>query len=59
MGRSELDELAESLQQARKAAPVRPHPMQPDTPPANLLLGLPVAIADRLIGAVRKAVVRS
>ncbi|MGH9095258.1 MAG: hemerythrin domain-containing protein [Acidimicrobiales bacterium] len=56
MSKAELDDLAEGLQRARQTAPVRPHPMQADTPPANLLLGLPVAALDRVVGAVRKAI---
>jgi hemerythrin superfamily protein len=43
----QLEELGEALQTAKETAPTRPHPFQPDQPPANILLGLPVAMLDR------------
>lgn len=49
----ELDSLGEALVHAKEVVPNRPHPHQPDTPPFNVLLGLPVAVADRVIGAAR------
>ena len=44
-----LDELGDALDQAKKTAPVRPHPFQPDVPPLNLVLGMPVALMDRAV----------
>lgn len=45
----QLEEMGETMEQVRKTAPTRPHPMAPDMPPANVLLGLPVAILDRAV----------
>ncbi len=36
----------------------RPHPFQPDTPPLNLLLGLPVAVLDRVITTGKRVLTR-
>lgn len=52
----ELEELGEALQQAKETAPTRPHPFAPDTPPGNILIGLPVAILDRVITTGKRAV---
>lgn len=51
----ELNELGETLEQTKETAPTRPHPMQPDQPPANIVLGLPVAILDRVVSVGREA----
>lgn len=45
----ELEELGERMEQLKQTAPTRPHPFQPDVPPLNLILGLPVAILDRVV----------
>lgn len=52
----ELEELGDALATAKAAAPTRPHPFAPDTPPGNILIGLPVAILDRLITTGKRAV---
>ena len=52
----ELEKLGKALAQAKESAPTRPHPFQPDTPPANIILGLPVAILDRVITTGKRAV---
>jgi hypothetical protein len=52
----ELEEMGEALETARKDAPTRPHPRQPDMPPLNVLLGLPVAVFDRAVKTGRDAV---
>jgi hemerythrin-like domain-containing protein len=44
-----LNELGERLEEARATAPTRPHPFQPDTPPLNAILSVPVAVVDRAI----------
>lgn len=54
----ELDELGETMAQVKVTAPTRPHPFQPDTPPANILLGLPVAVLDRVLTTGRQAMGR-
>jgi hemerythrin superfamily protein len=45
----QLDELGEAMEKAKATAPTRPHPFQPDQPPANVLLGLPVAMLDKAV----------
>jgi hemerythrin superfamily protein len=45
----QLEELGEALAKAKEAAPTRPHPLQPDQPPLNVLLGTPVAMLDKAI----------
>ena len=45
----QLEELGEQMQQAKDVVPTRPHPLAPDQPPANVLLGLPVAMLDRAV----------
>jgi hemerythrin superfamily protein len=42
--RAELRELGDALRRARRAAPTRPHPRSPDTPPGNLVAA-PIASA--------------
>jgi hypothetical protein len=44
----ELEELGARMEDLKKVAPTRPHPLSPDEPPFNTLLGLPVAAADRI-----------
>jgi hemerythrin superfamily protein len=51
----ELKDLAEALTLARRAAPTRPHPRAPDTPPGNLLAGAVSAVLDMGKDAVRAA----
>ena len=58
MSVQELEELGEAMEAAKKTAPTRPHPRQPDTPPANVVLGMPIAILDRAIEAGRETVSR-
>jgi hemerythrin superfamily protein len=43
-----LEELGEKVRTAKKAAPTRPHPSAPDTPPANKLLAPGAGMVDRL-----------
>ena len=45
---TELDEMGEKMADLRKVAPTRPHPLSPDQPPLNTLIGLPVAVLDRV-----------
>ena len=40
MKRKELEELAQALEAAKKAAPTHPHPRVPDTPPGNVIAGV-------------------
>jgi hemerythrin superfamily protein len=42
-----LDELGDKVRAAKEAAPTRPHPSAPDTPPANKLLAPGAGLVDR------------
>ena len=54
----ELNDLGEQMEAAKATAPTRPHPFQPDVPPLNLLLGLPVAVLDKAITTGKEVVGR-
>jgi hemerythrin superfamily protein len=56
MGRKRLAELGDTMAAAKKTAPTRPHPKAPDTPPGNLVAGLPAAVVDRVAKAGQRAV---
>ena len=45
----ELNELGERIEELRPNVPTRPHPLSPDQPPFNALIGMPVAILDKAI----------
>jgi hemerythrin superfamily protein len=51
----ELKDLAEALMLAKRAAPTRPHPRAPDTPPGNLVAGAVAAVLDMGKDALRAA----
>jgi hemerythrin-like domain-containing protein len=55
----QLEAMAEEADQIREVGPTRPHPLSPDQPPLNAILALPVAVMDRVITPVRKAVERT
>lgn len=57
MTNQELEELADRLQAARSTAPTRPHPRLGETP-LNAVLGLPIAVADRVITTGRQTLER-
>jgi hemerythrin superfamily protein len=52
----ELEDMGKAMAKAKDSAPTRPHPFQPDTPPANVLLALPVAVLDRLVTTGKQVV---
>jgi len=54
-----FEEMAERAAQLRKVGPKRAHPLLPDQPPFNVLVGVPVAVFDRTVSTVRKVVERS
>ena len=56
LGRKELGELGEALEKAKKAAPTRPHPKAPDTPPGNLVAGPAAGMADKARTKVKEKV---
>ncbi|MGJ5803755.1 hemerythrin domain-containing protein [Streptomyces europaeiscabiei] len=47
-----LNSLGEKVRKAKKAAPTRPHPAAPDTPPANKLLAPGMGLVDRMRDAL-------
>jgi hemerythrin superfamily protein len=49
----QLRQLGETLEQAKRAAPTRPHPQAPDTPPGVFVAGSFAALWDRLRDALR------
>jgi hemerythrin superfamily protein len=49
---TDLKELGEKVQQAKKTAPTRPHPSAPDTPPGNKALGPFAGLVDRMRDAI-------
>lgn len=54
----ELNTMGEQMEAAKKIAPTRSHPLVPDVPPFNILLGLPIAVLDGAITAGKEAVGR-
>src|SRR5688572_971514 len=53
---TELEELGDAMEEAKKTAPTRPHPLTPDQPPLQTLIAMPVAVLDKLVTTGRKAV---
>jgi hemerythrin superfamily protein len=54
LSRTELEEMGEQLVAAKKAAPTKPHPRSPDTPPGNVVaaaLTAPLDAAANVIGS--------
>jgi hemerythrin superfamily protein len=52
----EMDAVAERL---REAGPTRPHPLSPDQPPFNVLIGVPMAVLDRTVTTAREVIERT
>lgn len=48
IGRKDLGELGDAMEEARSTAPTHPHPRSPQTPPANFLVGALAGTMDRL-----------
>jgi hemerythrin superfamily protein len=48
LGRNELADLGETLANAKKSAPTRPHPRMPDAGPASKVAGAITGVADRV-----------
>jgi len=55
----ELEEMATVAERLREIGPTRPHPLSPDQPPLNVLLGVPMALLDRTVTAARKVFERT
>jgi hemerythrin superfamily protein len=58
LSRTELRDLGEALQVAKKSAPTRPHPLSPDEPPGNVVVGAAAALVDRALDTGKHAVSR-
>ena len=54
-----MEEMAERAEVLRRRGPSRPHPLAPDQPPLNVLLGVPVAVFDRVVTTARQVVDRA
>jgi len=50
---AELKAMAQALMMAKRAAPTRPHPRSPDTPPGNLVAGTMSSVLDMGKDAIR------
>ena len=48
ISRNQLLEMAKLTRQAKQAAPTRPHPKAPNTPPANAIVGAVAAMIDKM-----------
>lgn len=48
VSQDELDKLGKTVQALKKIVPTHPHPMAPDHPPFNALLGPGAALVDRV-----------
>lgn len=56
LGRNDLKDVGEAIEAAKAAAPTRPHPRSPDTPPGNLVAGTAAGMIDRVGDTVSGAV---
>ena len=56
---TQMEEMAERAEQIRRSGPTRPHPLSPDQPPLNVLIGVPVAVVDRVVTTARQIVERA
>jgi hemerythrin superfamily protein len=52
LGRNDLSDLGEAMEEARKTAPTHPHPRSPDTPPGNIVAGSAAGLVDRVTDTV-------
>jgi hemerythrin superfamily protein len=53
MSKQELTDMAALMRTAKRAAPTRPHPLAPSTPPGNVIVGAASALIDKARDAVR------
>ncbi len=53
MSKQELTDMAGLMRAAKRAAPTRPHPHAPSTPPGNVIVGAAAAVVDTVRDAVR------
>jgi hypothetical protein len=52
----ELEQIGETMEKLKTVSPKRAHPLIPDVPPFNLLLGPPMAVLDKVITIGREQV---
>lgn len=52
----ELDDLGQAMQDLEGKVPTRPHPSEPQEPPANKALGPVVGVVDRIRDGIRERV---
>lgn len=52
LGRNDLGDLGDAMDQARATAPTHPHPRSPQRPPANFVVGAAAATFDRVTDTV-------
>ena len=52
LSKEEQEDLGAKITKAKKLAPTRPHPSAPDSPPGNIVLGVPTGIMDRIRDAM-------
>lgn len=52
LSQEEQEDLGAKITKAKKLAPTRPHPSAPDSPPGNIVLGVPTGIMDRIRDAM-------
>lgn len=52
LGRNDLTDLGDAMEEARKTAPTHPHPRSPDTPPGNIIAGNAAGVVDRVTDTV-------
>jgi hemerythrin superfamily protein len=53
MSKQELTDMAALMRTTKRAAPTRPHPLAPSTPPGNVIVGAAAALVDTVRDAVR------
>ncbi|MGN6694917.1 MAG: hemerythrin domain-containing protein [Aquihabitans sp.] len=52
LGRNDLGDLGDAMEDAKKSAPTHPHPRSPDTPPGNIIAGNAAGVVDRVTDTV-------
>jgi hemerythrin superfamily protein len=53
LGRNELNELGDAMEDAKATAPTHPHPRSPQRPPLNRLVGLVAGAVDAVVDTAR------
>jgi hemerythrin superfamily protein len=53
MSKQELTDMAALMRTTKRAAPTRPHPLAPSTPPGNVIVGAAAAVVDTVRDVLR------